>query len=65
MLIHTIEFVVDWDKFVQGKSFFIPCIDYPKAEKIVRDECKRKKKKVIIKKSIEQGIRGVRVWNVG
>ena len=64
MKIHTIEYDVDWDKFLPYSSFFIPALNYKYAESIVRDECAKRKLHVIIRFSIENNIRGLRVWRV-
>lgn len=64
MQIHTIKFNVEWDKFKPYSSFFIPVLNWRYAKKIIKDECKKRGFLVVVRLSIENGIRGVRVWRV-
>jgi hypothetical protein len=64
MRIHTIEFDVDWEKFKPYSSFFIPALNWKYARDIVKKECKKRNLKVVVRLSVENGIRGVRVWRV-
>lgn len=64
MLIHEVNFNINWRKFVKGSSFFIPCLDCTAAKEVVRQETKRLKFKVAMKTVIEEGIQGIRVWRV-
>jgi hypothetical protein len=64
MIIHTIDFQVDWDKFVVGSSFFIPCLNWKKAKLIVQAECRSRGISTLARMSIEEGIRGLRVWRL-
>jgi hypothetical protein len=65
MIIHTIDFQVDWDKFEVGSSFFIPCLNWKKAKKIIKAECNRHGVRAWVKLVIEEGVRGVRTWRMG
>ena len=64
MKIHTIEYDIDWKAFKPYSSFFIPALNWKYAKQIVRAECKKRKIPVVIRLSIEDGIRGIRVWRV-
>jgi hypothetical protein len=64
MKIHTIKFEVEWDKFKPYSSFFIPCLNWKYAKEIVKKECKKRNILVVIRLSIEDGVRGIRVWRV-
>jgi hypothetical protein len=64
MKIEKVEYQINWKKFKPGYSFFIPCLNAKDATKDIRAEVKRFKYKVITKVTIEDGVRGVRVWRV-
>tara|TARA_R110002020_G_scaffold104177_3_gene243849 strand:- start:8003 stop:8200 length:198 start_codon:yes stop_codon:yes gene_type:complete len=64
MLIHGINFDVEWSKFDKAASFFIPTIDVDGTKKIIQAECKRLKMKIRTKGVTENQIRGVRVWRL-
>jgi hypothetical protein len=64
MKIHTIEFDVQWDNFKLYSSFFIPALNWRQAKEIVKREAKKKNFTVVVRLSIENGIRGIRVWRV-
>lgn len=54
--------LVDWSKFSQGASFFIPCLDPVPVLKELNSEIKRLKLSVTIKQVIENKQCGLRVW---
>lgn len=62
MKIEKVEYQINWKKFKPGYSFFIPCLNAKTATKDICTEVKRFKYKVITKVTIEDGVRGVRVW---
>jgi len=64
MLIHGINFNVNWQKFDVGTSFFIPCLDFSTARRTIRQYAKELRIKVVIKPVVEEGIQGLRVWRV-
>ncbi|NDG31714.1 hypothetical protein EB118_16795 [bacterium] len=64
MLIHNINYNVNWRKFIKGSSFFIPCLDCTAAKNVIRKETKRLQYKVLMKIVIEEGIQGIRVWRI-
>lgn len=64
MIIETVTYNIDWSKFRKGYSFFVPCIDHQTAKATLMKVCRRLKIKVIAKVSIEDGIKGLRIWRV-
>ena len=64
MKIETITYQIDWSKFRRGTSFFVPCIDEKAARKEIAAITKRLKIPVVTKVTIEDGIKGLRVWRV-
>lgn len=64
MQIHTIEFEVDWSSFKPYSSFFIPALNWKQAKEIVQAACKKRRIPVVVRYSIENGVRGIRVWRV-
>lgn len=62
MELERVTYKVNWQKFVRGTSFFIPCVDCKEVRKQLRKILRRMKLKVLIKISIEMGVRGLRVW---
>jgi len=65
MQVEKVSYDVDWRKFKKGYSIFIPCLDPHKARKNeVLPFFKRTKMKVLTKVSIEEGVRGLRIWRV-
>jgi hypothetical protein len=64
MLIHGIEFKINWAKFIVGASFFVPCLDTEYAFSQVKRTVKRLRYVVEIRVVIEQGIQGLRVWRI-
>jgi hypothetical protein len=45
-----------------GHSFFVPCIDHKEARKTIARITRRLKIDVVTKVTIEEGIKGLRVW---
>lgn len=64
MQIAGIQYKIDWRKFKRGYSVFFPCLDDSSAKKEVRAVTKRLRMDVFIKTTIEEGIKGIRVWRV-
>ena len=62
MKIETVTYRVDWKKFRVGHSIFIPCIDHEKARKTLAAVTRRLKIPTVTKVTIEEGIKGLRVW---
>ena len=64
MVIEGISYEVDWRKFRNGTSFFIPCLDTVAARATVLDVIGRLRIKAEIRIAIEDGIRGLRIWRL-
>ena len=64
MQIAGIQYRIDWRKFKRGTSMFFPCLDDSSAKKEVRAVMKRLRMDVFIKTTIEEGIKGIRVWRL-
>lgn len=62
MKIETITYQIDWSKFRKGYSFFVPCIDHKAARKTLAAVTRRLKIPIVTKVTIEDGIKGLRVW---
>jgi hypothetical protein len=64
MLIHGLNFRVNWRNFVVGSSFFIPCLDHSYALEQIKKTTKRLKFKVKTQIVLERGVTGLRVWRI-
>jgi hypothetical protein len=64
MLIHGLDFRVNWKNFVVGSSFFIPCLDTEGAETAVLKTTKRLGYIVKTRIVVEKGIGGLRIWRI-
>jgi hypothetical protein len=64
MLIHGLDFRVNWKNFVVGSSFFIPCLAPEEALTTVLKTTKRLGYKVKGREVVEKGIGGLRVWRI-
>lgn len=64
MKIDQVMYEIDWSKFHKGYSFFVPCIDHKKAREALDEITKRLKIEVLTKVTIEEGVKGLRVWRV-
>jgi hypothetical protein len=64
MLIEKISYKINWKNFKQGYSFFIPCLDTQVAEDEILRVTKRLKVEIFLKISVEEGIKGLRVWRI-
>lgn len=64
MKIETVTYRLDWGKFRVGHSFFVPCIDHKAARAEIKRITKRLSISVVTKVTIEDGIKGLRVWRV-
>jgi len=67
MDVEKITYQINWKKFKPGFSFFtffIPALEPIKARHIVLAEAKRLRYNVTSKITIEDSVRGVRVWRV-
>lgn len=64
MLVEQISYEVNWRNFKKGFSFFIPCLDPPRAKKQIRQTLRRLKFRSVAKVVIEDGVQGLRVWRL-
>jgi hypothetical protein len=64
MQIEGVTYQVNWRRFYRGTSLFFPCLDYARAKPQLLAVTDRLKLKVLVKPTIEDGVRGLRVWRV-
>jgi len=64
MLVGKLSYHINWKNFKPGTSFFIPCLNCMQAKQDIARTAKRLKMPVLMKTSIEDSIRGIRVWRV-
>lgn len=64
MIIEGIEYHIKWRTLERGESFFIPCLNYAAAKKIIGKEAKLRGLRVLAKGVIENNLRGLRVWRL-
>jgi len=64
MLVEKVSYSVNWKNFVVGSSFFIPCLNPAEAKKVIAQTTNRLKINVATKVSIEDGVRGLRLWRI-
>lgn len=64
MLIHGLDFRVNWKNFVVGSSFFIPCLDTDAALAQVTRTTKRLGFTIKTQVVVEKGLGGLRVWRI-
>jgi len=64
MQVEGVNYDINWKAFKRGTSFFVPCLDAPRAKREVLLVTKRLKMKVLIKIVIVESIRGLRVWRM-
>lgn len=64
MLIDGVSYDINWKNFKTGTSIFIPCLDCIAAKAYILKTTRRLKVPVLIKISIEEGIRGLRIWKI-
>ena len=64
MLIHGLDFRVNWKNFVVGSSFFIPCLDTDTALTQINRTVKRLGFTIKSQIVVEKGLTGLRVWRI-
>jgi hypothetical protein len=62
MQIEGVTYDVNWRAFRKGTSLFFPCLDQERAEAQLMVVLNRLRIKVLVKHTIEDGIRGLRIW---
>jgi hypothetical protein len=64
MLIHGLDFNVQWSKFIVGASFFIPCLDTEEALIQIKRTTRRLGFRIKSLAVIEHGVYGLRIWRI-
>ena len=64
LTVERVDYVVNWKAFKKGSSFFIPCLNCRAARDGIAVVVRRFRFKAIRKVTIEDGVRGLRVWRV-
>lgn len=64
MKIENVRYRLNWAKFRRGNSFFVPCIDSVEAKHEVLRATTRLGIDVVMKITVEDGVKGLRVWRV-
>ena len=62
--VEGINYNIRWQEFKKGMSFFVPCLDPPRAKAQVLAVTRRLRIKVLTKIVVVQGIRGLRIWRL-
>ena len=58
------SYLINWQRFKPGTSFFVPCIDVEAARRSVAEVTRRLRIKTVDKVTIQDGVKGLRVWRV-
>jgi hypothetical protein len=64
MQIEGVTYDVNWKAFKKGTDIFIPCLDPRAAKAQLLVVTNRLRLKVLIKVTVQDGIRGLRVWRL-
>jgi hypothetical protein len=64
MKVEGVSYDVNWRRFKRGTSIFIPCLDPRRAKEQILTVTNRLRLKVLFKVTIEDNVRGLRVWRV-
>jgi hypothetical protein len=64
MQIEGVTYDVNWKAFKKGTYIFIPCLDPRAAKAQLLGVTNRLRLKVLIKVTVQDGIRGLRVWRL-
>lgn len=64
MLLEGVEYQIKWRALARGESFFIPCLNYATAKKIIGSEARLRGLRVLAKGVIENKLKGLRVWRL-
>lgn len=62
MELEGVEYDVNWDAFTPGKSIFLPCLNCVQARKKMAKFLRKLGFSTADKISIEDGVRGLRIW---
>ena len=64
MLVEKVSYDINIKAFRRGTSIFIPCLDGTTVRTQLTDYFKKFRIKTVTKITIENGIRGCRVWRI-
>jgi hypothetical protein len=64
MRVDGVTYEINWKKFRRGTSLWFPCLDVKAARKTVIEVTRRLNVPIVTKKTIEEGISGLRVWRL-
>ena len=64
MLIHGLDFRINWAKFIVGASFFVPCLDVEEALIQIKRTTTRLRFRIKALAVIEKGVYGLRIWRI-
>ena len=64
MLVEKVSYDIDVKAFKRGTSIFIPCLDGTAVRAQLTDYFRKFRIKTVAKITIEDGIRGCRVWRI-
>ena len=62
--LEDVYYDINWDAFLPGTSIFLPCLSCVEARKRVLFFLKTLQFDNVCKISIEDGVRGLRVWRI-
>jgi hypothetical protein len=62
MKLEGVEYRVNWDAFTPGTSIFLPCLNCTEVRKQVAKIIRKLGLRTVDKISIEDGVRGLRIW---
>lgn len=64
LVLEQVEYDIDLDKFLPGRSFFILALKPRKTRALIKRYMDSRKLEVFMKIVIEDGVQGVRVWRI-
>lgn len=62
--VEGIRFKVDWNAFVVGTTFWVPCLNTDDVIRQLKEICAKRDIKVRMIESVERGVLGVRIWRM-
>lgn len=64
MQIEGVTYEINWRAFRKGTSMFFPCLDPRRATVQLMVVMDRLRIEVLVKPTVENGVRGLRVWRM-
>lgn len=64
MQIEGVTYEINWRAFRKGTSMFFPCLDPRRATAQLMVVMDRLRIEVLVKPTVENGVRGLRVWRM-